>query len=140
MCGRFALAVNSETLKSRFKLSSDIELVLSWNIAPSLNIATISADIAGSRHLNMRRWGLIPSWAKDAAVGNKLNNARAETVAEKPSFKSALKTRRCLIPASSFYEWHTENGVKQPFYISLKSGWRTDGFCRTVGNLANGRW
>ena len=122
MCGRFALAVNPETLKSHFNLSGALELAPSWNIAPSLNIATITGESDGSRQLNMRRWGLIPSWAKDAAVGNKLNNARGETVAEKPSFKSALKYRRCLIPASGFYEWHTENGIKQPWYISLKSG------------------
>ena len=103
-------------------MSGALELAPSWNIAPSLNIATITADMAGSCQLKGRRWGLIPSWAKDAAVGNKLNNARGETVAEKPSFRSALKTRRCLIPASGFYEWHTANGIKQPWYISLKSG------------------
>lgn len=122
MCGRFALAVKPETLKTHFTLSGALELAPSWNIAPSLNIATITADISDSRQLKLRRWGLIPSWAKDASVGSKLNNARGETVAEKPSFKSALKTRRCLIPASGFYEWHTENGIKQPWYISLKSG------------------
>jgi len=122
MCGRFALAVNPETLKSHFNLGGALELAPSWNIAPSLNIATITDDQTGRRQLNMRRWGLIPSWAKDATVGNKLNNARGETVAEKPSFQSALKSRRCLIPASGFYEWHTENGVKQPYFISLQSG------------------
>lgn len=122
MCGRFALNVNPETLTTHFNLSGTLELAPSWNIAPSLNVATITDNQTGSRQLNMRRWGLIPSWAKDAAVGSKLNNARGETVAEKPSFKSALKTRRCLIPASGFYEWHTKNGVKQPWYISLKSG------------------
>jgi len=122
MCGRFALAVKPEILKSQFNLRGALELVPSWNIAPSLNIVTITGDKPDSRQLKLRRWGLIPSWAKDAAVGNKLNNARGETVAEKPSFRSALKYRRCLIPASGFYEWHTENGVKQPWYISLKSG------------------
>lgn len=122
MCGRFALNVNPETLATHFNLSGTLALAPSWNIAPSLNIATITDNQTGSRQINMRRWGLIPSWAKDIAVGSKLNNARGETVAEKPSFKSALKTRRCLIPASGFYEWHTENGVKQPWYISLKSG------------------
>lgn len=68
------------------------------------------------------RWGLIPSWAKDATIGNKLANARGETVADKPSFRSAFKSRRCIIPASGFYEWKTEQGVKQPWYINLKSG------------------
>lgn len=122
MCGRFALAVKPETLKSHFNLIGALELAPSWNIAPSLNIATITDNQTGSRQINMRRWGLIPSWAKDAVAGSKLNNARGETVAEKPSFKAALKTRRCLIPASDFYEWHTENGIKQPWFISLKSG------------------
>ena len=68
------------------------------------------------------KWGLIPSWAKDASIGNKLTNARGETVAEKPSFRSAFKARRCIIPASGFYEWKAESGIKQPWYISLKSG------------------
>jgi putative SOS response-associated peptidase YedK len=122
MCGRFALAVKPETLTSYFNLTGALELAPSWNIAPSLNIATITGESLGSRQINIRRWGLIPSWAKDAAVGSKLNNARGETVAEKPSFRSALKYRRCLIPATGFYEWHTENGIKQPWFISLKSG------------------
>jgi putative SOS response-associated peptidase YedK len=65
---------------------------------------------------------LIPSWAKDATIGNKLANARGETVAEKPSFRSAFKNCRCIIPASGFYEWKVENGIKQPWYISLKFG------------------
>jgi putative SOS response-associated peptidase YedK len=67
------------------------------------------------------KWGLIPSWAKDATISNKLSNARGETVAEKPSFRSAFKYHRCIIPASGFYEWKTEAGVKQPWYMSLKS-------------------
>ncbi len=122
MCGRFALNVKPDTLATHFNLSGALELAPSWNIAPSMNICTITAHNSSNRQLKLRRWGLIPSWAKDAAVGNKLNNARGETVAEKPSFRSALKTRRCLIPASGFYEWKSENGIKQPWYISLKSG------------------
>jgi len=72
--------------------------------------------------LKVMHWGLIPSWAKDATIGNKLANARGETVAEKPSFRTAFKYHRCLIPASGFYEWKGEKGSKQPWYISLKSG------------------
>ena len=68
------------------------------------------------------RWGLIPSWSKDHTIGSKLINARSETVAEKPSFRSAFKRRRCIIPASGFYEWKSENGKKQPWYISFVSG------------------
>ncbi len=68
------------------------------------------------------RWGLIPSWAKDASIGHKLANARGETVADKPSFRSAFRQRRCIIPATGTYEWKTERGAKQPWYVSLKSG------------------
>jgi putative SOS response-associated peptidase YedK len=69
-----------------------------------------------------RPQGLIPSWAKESSIGNKLANARGETVAEKPSFRSAFRQRRCIIPATGFYEWKAAQGVKQPWYISLKSG------------------
>lgn len=122
MCGRFALNENSKKFAEYFHLSGEAELSSSWNIAPSLRIHTITDDMEGRRHLNKMRWGLIPSWAKDSSISNKLANARGETVAEKPSFRSAFKSRRCLIPASGFYEWKTKNGVKQPWYISLKSG------------------
>lgn len=75
-------------------------------------MAITSAD--GQRTASTMRWGLIPSWAKDAAIGNKMINARAETVAEKPAFRTALKRRRCLIPADGFYEWQARGGRKQP--------------------------
>jgi putative SOS response-associated peptidase YedK len=122
MCGRFALDENPRKLAEHFLLSGEAEFTSSWNIAPSLRIATITADVEGSRHLSKMRWGLIPSWAKDATIGNKLANARGETVAEKPSFRSAFKSRRCIIPASGFYEWKIEKGVKCPWFISLNSG------------------
>jgi putative SOS response-associated peptidase YedK len=122
MCGRFALNENPSRLAEHFLLSGDVDLSPSWNIAPSSLICTINADMEERRHLHKMKWGLIPSWAKDAAIGNKLANARGETVAEKPSFRYAFKSRRCLIPASGFYEWKTEKGVKFPWYISLKSG------------------
>jgi len=122
MCGRFALNENPLKFAEYFYLSGNPEFSSSWNIAPSSRICTITGDKEGRRHLHKMKWGLIPSWAKDAAIGNKLANARGETVAEKPSFRSAFKSRRCLIPASGFYEWETEKGVKQPWYIRLKSG------------------
>jgi len=83
------------------------------------------------------RWGLIPSWAEDATIGNKLANVRGETVAGKPSFRSAFKHRRCLIPASSFYEWKAEQGIKQPWYISLVSGEPVESCC-IITTEANG--
>ena len=78
------------------------------------------------------RWGLIPSWAKEAAVGNKLANARGETVAEKPSFKHAFNSRRCIIPVSGFYEWKTEKGVKYPWFISLSISASVSGCCSSM--------
>lgn len=122
MCGRFALKDDPKKLAEVFQLTDVIEFALSWNIAPTTNTCTIVEDEEGGRHLRRMRWGLIPSWAKDAAISNKLFNARGETVAEKPSFRSAFKYHRCIIPASGFFEWETERGIKQPWYISLKSG------------------
>lgn len=122
MCGRFALNENPRKFAEHFKLSGDITLPSSWNIAPSSRICSITADEQELRHFRLMRWGLIPSWAKDPSIGNKLANARGETIAEKPSFRSAFKFRRCIVPASGFYEWKTEKGIKTPWYISLKSG------------------
>lgn len=122
MCGRFALNEDPKKLAEHFKLSGEVSLTPSWNIAPSTRICSITADQSEARHIHRMKWGLIPAWAKDATIGNKLSNARGETVAEKPSFRSAFKSHRCIIPASGFYEWKTEKGVKQPWYISLKSG------------------
>lgn len=122
MCGRFALNYTPGKLAEYFHVSQTLDFAPSWNIAPSSRICTITAAQDGDRHLHKMRWGLIPSWAKDAAIGHKLANARGETVAEKPSFKNAFKYRRCIIPVSGFYEWKTEKGVKYPYYISFKSG------------------
>lgn len=122
MCGRFALNENPKKFAEHFHLSGEVNLSPSWNIAPSTQIYTITTDKYQARHLHLMKWGLIPAWAKDASIGNKLSNARGETVAEKPSFRSAFKYHRCLIPASGFYEWKTEKSLKYPWYISLKSG------------------
>jgi putative SOS response-associated peptidase YedK len=120
MCGRYALDENPAKLAEHFNLSGEISITPSWNIAPSTKICSITADESGSRHLSLMKWGLIPSWIKET-TGNKPTNARGETVATNPMFRSAFKSHRCIIPASGFYEWKTVNGVKQPFYISLKS-------------------
>lgn len=122
MCGRFALNEDPLRLAEYFQLSGEVDFSPSWNIAPSLRICTITADEDEKRHLGKRKWGLIPSWATDVKIGNKLSNARGETVAKLPSFRSAFKYHRCIIPASGFYEWKTEKGVKYPWFISLKSG------------------
>ncbi len=117
MCGRFALDTPPQKLAEHFKLSGEISFHASWNIAPSNKICIISADQQGTRTLRTQRWGITPSWSNKM-----MTNARGETIAEKPSFRSAFKARRCIIPASGFYEWRTEGKVKHPFYISLKTG------------------
>jgi len=94
-----------------------------FNIAPSQPVAVVRLAPGlhdSRRELVQLRWGLIPSWAKDPAMGNRMINARAETVAEKPAFRAALRRRRCLIPADGFYEWQRTGGQKQPYFIHLR--------------------
>jgi putative SOS response-associated peptidase YedK len=92
-----------------------------YNIAPSLQVVALPND--GTGNARMLSWGLIPFWAKDPKIGNKLINARSETLSEKPSFREAFKRRRCLIPADGFYEWRKEpGGARTPMYVRLKSG------------------
>lgn len=122
MCGRFAFYSPAEAVASLFGAHGGTALGPRYNIAPTQFIAAIRNDEAGNRELAEFRWGLVPFWAKDPSIGNRMINARAETVAEKPSFRNAYRKRRCLILADGFYEWHTEGGVKVPYYISLASG------------------
>lgn len=123
MCGRFTLSQPVEAIASTFQLSTIPELVPRYNIAPTQLVPTIlQAPETGDRQLRLLRWGLIPSWAKDLAIGAKLINARAETVAQKPSFRSAFRHRRCLVLADGFYEWQRLEGKKQPFYFRLQNG------------------
>jgi len=94
-----------------------------YNIAPSQSVAAVRAASSGSgSEIALLRWGLIPSWSKYSAIGNRLINARAETVREKPSFRSAFKRHRCLIPANGFYEWQRLERGKQPYYIRMRDG------------------
>lgn len=118
MCGRFTLRTPLHVLTRQFNLSAQTEwqLPLRYNIAPTQTIAAIVAAEQG-RKLEMMRWGLIPSWSKDPSSGPPLFNARSETVAEKPSFRTALRRWRCLIPADGFYEWKKEGKQKLPFFI-----------------------
>lgn len=121
MCGRFALAVDLKTLIEAFGIKLDgaqaVDVSPRYNIAPSTQILGVCADENSDRRLREFRWGLIPHWAKDPTIGYKMINARAETAAEKPSFRSAIRSRRCLIPASAFYEWKTINKEKIPYCI-----------------------
>lgn len=117
MCGRFVLTADANTLIEAFGLENvpPVQMVPRYNIAPTQPVAVITN--ADPKSLTFHRWGLIPSWAKDISIGSKMFNARLETAAEKPSFKNALKRRRCLIPANGFYEWPQKG--KNPLYIHL---------------------
>jgi putative SOS response-associated peptidase YedK len=120
MCGRFALFEQLQLLIERFQLVEADELLWrSYNTAPSQNVLTVIKS-GEKRRLAAMRWGLIPFWAKDPSIGDKLINARAETLAEKPSFKYPLQKQRCLIIASGFFEWRREGKRKIPLFIFLK--------------------
>jgi putative SOS response-associated peptidase YedK len=118
MCGRFVRITPIPVIAERFRakqLIADLAL-----FAPSQEVVIIKDE--GMRQLIQCRWGFIPSWAKDSSIGNKMINARSETVSEKPAFRSAFNKKRCLIIADGFYEWRTEGKRKFPMYIRLKSG------------------
>ena len=122
MCGRFTLAISPEQLREAFPwLEATHAPAARYNIAPSQPLAVVPND--GKDRLDYFVWGLVPSWAKDPKIGYRMINARAETVAEKPSFRAAFRRRRCLILANGFYEWKATPGSKQktPYYIQLKS-------------------
>src|SRR5579864_7222453 len=120
MCGRFTLKTDTTTIAKVFGVDPTVPVSPRYNIAPTQEVVSILRN--GTAHLDQLRWGLIPSWAKDESVGARMINARAETLAEKPSFKGLLRSKRCLIIADGFYEWKQENGQKTPMYITLKSG------------------
>ena len=122
MCGRFTNRFSWKELHERLDLvGTPLNLRPRYNIAPSQDVAVARAAPDG-RTLTMLRWGLIPAWAKDSAIGHKLINARSETAAEKPSFRSAFRDRRCLIPADGFYEWQRRGGTRQPWLFGLRDG------------------
>ena len=122
MCGRYTLKTSVDDLAKQFEVEEyPSSLTPSYNIAPTQQIATVLVE-EGKRKLEMLHWGLIPSWADDPAIGNRMINARAETVATKPSYRSAFKNRRCLILADGFYEWQKTSDGKQPFYIRMEDG------------------
>lgn len=122
MCGRFAFYSPSEATAALFGVDGALEVEPRFNIAPTQFVAAIRDSEEQQRELVMLRWGLVPFWAKDPAIGNKMINARAETVAEKPSYRNAFKHRRCVVLADGFYEWHRQGNVKVPHFISLQSG------------------
>ena len=122
MCGRFALFAAGDEIAERFPLPEPPLLDSRYNIAPSQTVVTVRSTDA-AREARFLRWGLIPSWASNPKIAYQLSNARSETVSQKPSFRSAFKQRRCLIPASAYYEWVSGNGKsKQPYCIRPRDG------------------
>ena len=119
MCGRFALTVTPELLKKVFGYAELPNFPPLTNISPTQPVVTITQDHQ-KRHFQLMRWGFIPSWVKDPADFPLLFNARSESVSEKPAFRTAIRHRRCLIPASGFYEWLNDGKVKVPFLIEMK--------------------
>ena len=119
MCGRFVGFRPLQELKKRFPIDvAAVEVTPNYNVAPTQEILTIIRH-DDKNHLEKLHWGLVPFWSKDTKIGSRMINARSETVATKPSFRTAFKWRRCLILADGFYEWKGEKGHKQPMFITL---------------------
>ena|ERR1700754_2614861 len=130
MCGRYAtygpVSMSREAREVLERLELDLTSEINqredhFNIAPSQRALVVTAEDA-ALHIGLHRWGLIPSWAKDSSIGSKLINARREGIAAKPVFRAAIRRRRCLVPASGYYEWQGEKGHKQPFFIRPPDG------------------
>lgn len=119
MCGRFALTAPASDIAEIFQVDILPEVLPRYNVAPTTQVACV-VDTDEGRKVEMFRWGLIPSWAKDKKVGYRMINARAETVAEKPSFRSSFKAKRCLVPCDGFYEWVAGENGKTPHYIRMR--------------------
>jgi len=118
MCGRYALHNHPTIIALQFWLKEyPQEIKPRYNIAPGTQVLAVKDEAGHPRRAIMLQWGLVPFWAKDPKIGYKMSNARAETVAEKPAFRSAFKARRCIIPASGFYEWRRAGGPKQPYFV-----------------------
>src|SRR5438552_984129 len=126
MCGRYTLKTSSKLLADFFGLAAEPGLQPRYNIAPTQPVPIIRVlrvkPASKEREFVPLRWGLIPSWADDPAIGNRMINARAESVSTRPAFRMAFKHRRCLVPADGFYEWKKEGKKRQPFYVRRKDG------------------
>ena len=121
MCGRFAFYSPAEATAALFGVTGALPVEPRFNIAPTQYVAAIRDSSDRRRELVMLRWGLVPFWAKEPSIGNRMINARAETVAEKPAYRAAYRHRRCLVLADGYYEWHRDGETKTPWFISLAS-------------------
>src|SRR5262245_1823827 len=120
MCGRYAFFSAADAVKLVFALDDVPALEPRYNVAPTQDVPTVRAGEEGARAFAMLHWGLVPKWAKEKAIGNRMINARAETLGEKPSFRDAFRKRRCLVLADGWYEWQVGPGGKQPWFIRMK--------------------
>jgi putative SOS response-associated peptidase YedK len=122
VCGRFAFYSPAEAAAALFEFEAGFTTEPRYNIAPTQLIPVVRSARPHGRELVMLRWGLVPFWAKDPSIGNRMINARAETLADKPAYRHAYQNRRCLVLADGFYEWRKEAGGKSPYFISPASG------------------
>ena len=119
MCGRFTLRTPAAAIAEQFAPLAVPDFAARFNVAPSQPVPVVRTRGEGLRELVWLRWGLVPSWAKDPAIGNRLINARAESAAAKPAFRAAMRRRRCLVVADGFYEWQRTGRAKQPYFLRL---------------------
>jgi putative SOS response-associated peptidase YedK len=122
MCSRYSLTSPSEAVRSYFGYANAAEFPPRYNIAPTQPVGIVRNNLRGEREFVLVRWGLLPPWVKDPREFATLINARSETVAEKPSFRGAIRHRRCLVPTDGFYEWTGKPGAKRPHLIKPKAG------------------
>ena len=121
MCGRFTSFLSPEILKNTFGVQAPPDFSPRYNIAPTQQVWIIRGSATGGRH-RPRRWGLVPHWAEDLSIGSRMINARCETVHEKPAFRQAIHSRRCIVPASGFFDWATTPTGKIPHYVTMRDG------------------
>lgn len=125
MCGRYSITTPLEALRRLFDFAESPNLQPRYNVAPTQIVPVVCAGGGQGQHrhsLVTMRWGLVPEWAKDISIASRMINARAETVAEKPAFRTAFRTRRCLVPADGYYEWQKEDGRRQPYRVTRDDG------------------
>jgi len=122
MCGRYTVSNPGEILPELLGNDEAPEMAARYNVAPTQDAPVVVAGEDGSRRVVAMRWGLVPYWAKDPEIGNRMINARSETVAEKAAFRDSFKGRRCLVAADGFFEWQKVPGGKQPYLIRLEGG------------------
>ncbi len=122
MCGRYAFFSPAEAVRRAFAVEDGPELEPRYNIAPTQAVPAIREQQDGRRAVSLLHWGLVPSWAKDRAVGNRMINARSETLSDRPAFRRAYRSRRCILPADGWYEWQPRAAGKQPWFISAQEG------------------